>query len=924
MSKVVFFRVMLFVLSTVSLSGQVIINGVADKSVYVDTVTFTISPQAGYTYSAFLNANTVGIGPAITVSQPDYYELRVTSTQTSSGSSTTTLVRFIVRDSSRGETEQGLPPQVPWPVIPSSPDEFAGSQLRLLAPDRFPTGYEIPIVAWVEDSAGHAVRANGEVMTAGHPSFKVRRGAGSGFLGATNAAGTLVYSPSIQGLPGSKTIELEGNTTWSSVSGILSGNTSWPDNSRIFLSANLTVPAGVTLTVGAGTIIRINPRTDITNYGNVVINGTRQQPVVFMPNSRSQPWGGFIMGGGTGAVQGTGVIFTGSGAVASWFGANGNPTSHRSEQALFFVPQNHSVSLTDSAAIYLAGQLGHATNGGSFAFDHFLAQRLTTAGEFTGSTWVVNDSAFIEVPDDSINFVDGDNDAIYFVSGSQSFTNTLLGWTKDDAIDCGGSGYGTINFQSCWFESVFHEGNALSGFKNVFARDSVYLGCGQGHEDGYDSPTGHLDHCFLSANQIGLRYGDNYRDSYVYNGNASATNSILLHNHHDIFAHNWNGNGWTQAIGKIVANGNWLTAADTNYPNNFVWDPANDGPKLAAFGGKSRVGAGLAVWPGASSLATFPKGIPVGLSIFATRDVSVAYSVLGTDGTSMSGTLDFPAGKTRDFIPLPANFTGVLRVSLDGAVNADITGVRTLLFQNLSSPPVTNFTVLSPLGAVWKYLDDGSDQNTAWQGTNFNDSTWASGPGRLGFGTDASATTTIRKFLSGTSGPQITNYYFRRSIIVTNPADFETIQFRYQRDDGCVLYLNGNELFRNNMPSGPITYRTFATNTVSPATETLRFWTNSFSSSLLKQGTNVIAVEVHQSTATSSDIAWDMELQGLPAQPRPRVNIARMGTDAVLYWSDPTFQLEQEDVLNGQWNPAANSSPKATPLTGNQFFRLKK
>src|SRR5436309_15912870 len=48
--------------------------------------------------------------------------------------------------------------------------------------------------------------------------------------------------------------------------------------------------------------------------------------------------------------------------------------------------------------------------------------------------------------------------------------------------------------------------------------------------------------------------------------------------------------------------------------------------------------------------------------------------------------------------------------------------------------------ILVPRGSVWKYLDNGSDQGAAWQGTNFNDSAWASGPARLGYGGDGEVT----------------------------------------------------------------------------------------------------------------------------------------------------------------------------------------
>ena len=39
-----------------------------------------------------------------------------------------------------------------------------------------------------------------------------------------------------------------------------------------------------------------------------------------------------------------------------------------------------------------------------------------------------------------------------------------------------------------------------------------------------------------------------------------------------------------------------------------------------------------------------------------------------------------------------------------------------------------------PKGSTWKYLDDGSDQGTAWMTVDFDDSGWASGPALLGYG----------------------------------------------------------------------------------------------------------------------------------------------------------------------------------------------
>jgi hypothetical protein len=263
---------------------------------------------------------------------------------------------------------------------------------------------------------------------------------------------------------------------------------------------------------------------------------------------------------------------------------------------------------------------------------------------------------------------------------------------------------------------------------------------------------------------------------------------------------------------------------------------------------------------------------------------------------------------------------GVLRIALVNPVNADVTGQSALLFQNL---PAATASVLSPLGASWRYLDDGSNQGTAWRGTNFNDSSWSNGVARIGFGPDAAPLgTTIRRYLSGNSGPQPTNYYFRRAIVVTNPGDYTGLQFRYQRDDGCVVYLNGTPVVTNNMPAGEPISVTQAASTISGATALLTFWTNAVPASLLQPGTNIIAVEVHQVSATSSDIAWDLEIQGTGA---PRVNLVHFGNDAVLYWNDATFGLEEADVVTGPWRPAVPAtSPSASGISSNRFFRLRK
>jgi hypothetical protein len=72
----------------------------------------------------------------------------------------------------------------------------------------------------------------------------------------------------------------------------------------------------------------------------------------------------------------------------------------------------------------------------------------------------------------------------------------------------------------------------------------------------------------------------------------------------------------------------------------------------------------------------------------------------------------------------------------------------------------------------------------------------------------------------------------------------------------------GVEAFRSNMPAGPITFTTLASTDVSGAAENT-FVTASLNPALLVNGTNVLAVEVHQSSPTSDDLSFDLELIGI-------------------------------------------------------------
>jgi len=159
-----------------------------------------------------------------------------------------------------------------------------------------------------------------------------------------------------------------------------------------------------------------------------------------------------------------------------------------------------------------------------------------------------------------------------------------------------------------------------------------------------------------------------------------------------------------------------------------------------------------------------------------------------------------------------------------------------------------------PRGSVWRYLDNGSDQGTGWREPEFDDRNWALGPAQLGFGDGDEATLLD----SGPADHRHVTYYFRRAFDAQVNAPLNLI-LNLLRDDGAVVYLNGTEVFRSNLPDGPITYQTLALGSVNGEAEHV-YYSASIDPSLLRSANNVMAVEVHQVVASSADLSFDLEL----------------------------------------------------------------
>lgn len=218
-------------------------------------------------------------------------------------------------------------------------------------------------------------------------------------------------------------------------------------------------------------------------------------------------------------------------------------------------------------------------------------------------------------------------------------------------------------------------------------------------------------------------------------------------------------------------------------------------------------------------------------------------------------------------------------------------------------------------GATWRYLDNGSDQGSAWRATGFADGSWPQGAAELGYGDGGEATIVN----CGPSAPtcnasNFTTTYFRRSFNVSNAASIPQLELQLLRDDGAVVYLNGVEVARTNMPTGTVTFATLASSAISGAGETA-FTAFPIAASAVANGANALAVEIHQSGAISSDISFNASLQVTAA---PVVGLARAPylqnvtpTSAVIRW-----RTTASSTTRVRWGLSAGSLTNTVDVAG--------
>jgi hypothetical protein len=181
--------------------------------------------------------------------------------------------------------------------------------------------------------------------------------------------------------------------------------------------------------------------------------------------------------------------------------------------------------------------------------------------------------------------------------------------------------------------------------------------------------------------------------------------------------------------------------------------------------------------------------------------------------------------------------TNVLAVEVH---NADVDSSDLSFIPELSAQQL-----LVPDGAEWRFLRGSSPVPADWADPDFDDSAWELGPTGIGYadGDDLTELTDMQgNYLS---------VFCRREFTVADPAEIEGLRLTVIHDDGVVVYLNGTEAGRANMPAGPVTAQTAASTGVESAVTNFNL-----PPALLRPGRNVLAASVHNQSLANSDLSF--------------------------------------------------------------------
>ncbi len=757
----------------------------------------------------------------------------------------------------------------------------APTSLKLITPAGYLTN--IPVLVRIEalDATGAPDRElwDADVTLSASAGFTLstnriilRNGVGSGLV-ALSGSGNATVTATLGALSANRTLaSLTGNPV-TSIGGTLSGNTTW--NGVIRITNTVTVPAGTTLTIQSNTLVLIDGVASGTAGAGLIVNGavstegTETHPVTITCGNAAHRWGQIRHDNAQPSTYHH-TIITRAGRA---------PGEGHTGQAPVIRPDNSTIvfencSLTDHAeANGTPGKIGYGINS-DLTFRNCLLSRARTGPEIQGTALLATNCWFIDMrgPDDS--------DGIYLhgqqVGQQIKISHCVFAGGDDDGIDTLDSVVNVDNTILRDWNSVIEDAKAVSVFSGAT----------------------HLRRCLITDSTVGVSAKTGVGSSVT----VTINNSTIVNNLTNVLAQ-----FKANAPGPIV---------DYRITNSVLWGGDAVQSDFAATNFTIVYSDLSEVWPGTGNLNSDPLFVNAGARNFrllpgspcinsgdpaSPTDPDGSRADMGFFQAAASGlfaslsapannstftqpanlTLEASASSTSSTVTNVEFFQGTTKLGEDAsapysfawnnvsagiyiltAVASDASGLRATsapvnITVNNTGQPTTNTVI--PLGSNWAFLDNGSDQGTNWSQRTFDSSSWSNGVAPLGYCTSACGygiATTVS--FGGVPNAKFITTYFRRSFNVANPAQVTGLVLNMIKDDGAVVYLNGVEVHRVNMPAGDITSATPAAGASNyPFEQTLL---PAAALNALIAGANVLAIEVHQGNATSSDLALDAQL----------------------------------------------------------------
>ncbi|CZT56491.1 Endo-1,4-beta-xylanase A precursor [Eubacteriaceae bacterium CHKCI005] len=261
--------------------------------------------------------------------------------------------------------------------------------------------------------------------------------------------------------------------------------------------------------------------------------------------------------------------------------------------------------------------------------------------------------------------------------------------------------------------------------------------------------------------------------------------------------------------------------------------------------------------------------------------------------------------------------------------------------ENGDPSSLKNGELISTSATEWRYLDNntdpaaGSDSRTSWTLASFDDSRWKTAKGSFGakngqqkdLGDGFYPNTLLNQYINGKDGDDIPAFFFRSTFEIEDLESLVALDGELLYDDAAIVYINGHKVASFYEPDGGfdsnLSYG--GSNKSDPLTGTFTVTDKS----LLNEGVNTIAVELHQGRASSSDIYFDFvslkqrgDLDGTAQVKSVSLNVGGDETTRNVTWysnstKDGVVQLAEKADMTGDSFPETYQEFTATSQAAN-------